>query len=73
MIRHAYGFDRMSLDGAGQEIVIVGAGLPPALAADVAVFDRAMGLPACQLRLTQTGPIGTVDPGWMLEDTLDVE
>jgi hypothetical protein len=28
-IRHAYGFDRVGLDGSGQKIVIVGVGLPP--------------------------------------------
>src|SRR5436305_8834008 len=44
-VRHAYGFDRLNLDGAGQTIAIVTAYGAPTVGRDLRVFDRAFGLP----------------------------
>lgn len=76
-VRTAYGVNAMSLTGQGQRIVIVDAGLSPTLLADVTTFDAVEGLPPIHLQTTQTGPLSTpadgLDPGWYVEETLDVE
>ena len=45
-IRHAYGFDQLTLDGSGQTIAIVDAYHDPNLAGDLATFDQQFNLPA---------------------------
>ena len=78
-IRHAYGFDRAPLNGAGQTSAIVDAGDAPNLAADLSTFDRAFNLPPVQLTQVNQygGPVGGDDLdgllGWSLESSLDVE
>ena len=44
-VRHAYGFDQLTDDGAGQTIAIVVAYDDPNIGSDLAVFDQAYGLP----------------------------
>jgi subtilase family serine protease len=76
-IRHAYGFDQVSLDGSGQTIAIVDAYDHPGIASNLATFDQAFGLPAPPSfrKVDQTG--GTdyprADDGWAAEIALDVE
>jgi hypothetical protein len=72
-VRHAYGFDRLSLTGAGQTIAIVDAFDDPNVWADLIHFDRAFGLP--DPAFTKATPQGqpSVDNGWAGEIALDVE
>jgi hypothetical protein len=46
-IRHAYGFDKIANQGAGQMIGIVDAYDNPNAESDLTVFDEQYGLPAC--------------------------
>lgn len=46
-IRHAYGFDLVQNQAAGQVIGIVGAYDDPNIEADLGVFSRQFNLPAC--------------------------
>jgi len=78
-IRHAYGFDQIANEGAGQVIGIVDAYNHPRIEYDLAVFNQQFGLPECTTangcfqKISVTG----VDPGtkslWALEMSLDVE
>jgi subtilase family serine protease len=72
-VRHAYGFDRLSLTGAGQTIAIVDAFDDPTVLGDLRQFDRAFGLP--DPVFTKATPQGqpAVDNGWAGEIALDVE
>jgi subtilase family serine protease len=82
-IQQAYGLPqlyRRGITGAGQTIVIVDSFGSPTVAHDLAVFDKAAGLPAPpSLRVIQ--PAGKVPPykptddrvGWAGETDLDVE
>jgi hypothetical protein len=76
-IKHAYGFDQVSGNGAGQTIAIVDAFNDPNIANDLSVFSQNFGLPAANLKVvSQTG--GSVnniktDSGWAGEISLDVE
>jgi hypothetical protein len=76
-IKHAYGFDQVSANGAGQTIAIVDAFNDPNIANDLSVFSQNFGLPAANLKVvSQTG--GSVsniktDTGWAGEIALDVE
>jgi subtilase family serine protease len=82
-IEQAYGLPqlyRRGITGAGQTIVIVDSFGSPTVAHDLAVFDKAAGLPAPKsLRVIQ--PAGKVPPykptddrvGWAGETDLDVE
>ncbi len=73
-IRHAYGFDQLSLTGKGQTIAIVVAYGSPTLANDLAVFSQTYALPAATLQVYYPqGKPPTIDSGWALETTLDVE
>ena len=74
MIRHAYGFDQLTLNGAGQTIAIVDAFDDPKIESDLAVFDKKFNLP--QANFTKVVPsTGTpaYDPNWAYEISLDVE
>src|SRR5262249_43062443 len=44
-VRHAYGFDKLALDGAGQTIAIVDAYDHPNILNDLKQFNKAFGLP----------------------------
>ena len=79
--RHAYGFDLVANQGAGQTIGIVDAYDDPNIESDLGVFDSQFGLPACTTangcfaKVNQSG--GTSyprkDAGWALEISLDVQ
>ncbi len=80
-IRHAYGIDQLSNNGAGQTIAIVDAYNAPNIKSDVAAFNSQFGLP----QFNTGGPTFTVvnqkggaslprtNAGWALEISLDVE
>jgi subtilase family serine protease len=76
-IRHAYGFDQMWLDGAGQTIAIVDAYDNPYIASDLKTFDRTFGIPdpPSFTKVNQTGgkTLPKADAGWAGEIALDVE
>jgi subtilase family serine protease len=78
-IRHAYGFDQITNQGAGQIIGIIDAYDDPNAESDLAVFDQQFGLPSCT---TANGCFhkiygGSKHPkanaGWALEISLDIE
>ncbi len=72
-IRHAYGFDQVAANGAGQTIAIVAAHDDPNIAGDLHSFDQYFGLP--DPVFTKATPQGTPqgDPAWGLEISLSVE
>lgn len=78
-IRHAYGFDQISNQGAGQIIGIVDAYDDPNIASDLTVFDQKFGLAACTTangcfrKVYSNGrpPAGNIN--WSVEIALDVE
>src|SRR6266852_3453269 len=75
-IRHAYGFDQLSLDGTGTTIAIVDAFDDPNIAGDLQKFDAQFGLPnPVFTKVNQTG--GSTPPaanaGWATEIALDVQ
>ena len=83
-LSHFYGYDQITFqngtiqgDGSGQTIAIVDAYDHPNIAADLAAFDAALGLPNPPnfTKVNQTG--GTTYPVanslWALEISLDVE
>lgn len=81
-IRGAYGLDTVSFgavpaDGAGTTIAIVTAYDSPNVAADLATFDAAFGLPAPPSfkKVNQTGgaKLPAVDPAWATETCIDVQ
>jgi subtilase family serine protease len=73
-LRHAYGVDRLNLNGAGQTIAIVTAYDSPTIFVDVNTFSLAFGLPPANLVKTVPAS-GTprFDAGWAFETALDVE
>jgi hypothetical protein len=83
-LRQAYGFDQIWFnngtirgDGSGQTIAIVDAYDNPNIASDLHVFDQTFGIPdpPSFLKVNQTGGVAypSADPGWGLEEALDVE
>jgi subtilase family serine protease len=78
-VRHAYGFDRISNQGAGQIIGIVDAYDDPDAEADLGVFDAQFGLPACTSangcfrKVYSNGQKPATNPNWALEIALDIE
>lgn len=73
-IRHAYGFDQISGNGAGQIIAIIDAVGSPTLQSDVDTFSAAFGLPSTALKIYfPQGASAAPDSGWALETSLDVE
>ena len=77
-IRHAYGFDQITNQGAGQVIGIVDAYDDPNAESDLGVFDAQFGLPACTtangcFRKLYSGGKPTTNSNWALEIALDVE
>lgn len=72
-IRHAYGFDQITNQGAGQTIAIVDAFGSPTIQKDLDTFSRTFGLPTTTVQIfTPEGAPG-LDSGWALETSLDVE
>jgi len=78
-IRHAYGFDLVSNQGAGQTIGIVDAYDDPNAEADLGVFDKQYGLTACTSssgcfrKVYATGKAPISNANWAMEIALDVE
>jgi hypothetical protein len=79
-VRHAYGFDKLSLDGTGQTIAIVDAYSDSHIASDLTAFDNQFGIaaPPSLRQVSQTGGSSSTvrsDPtgGWEVETALDVE
>ncbi len=78
-IRHAYGFDKISNQGAGETIGIVDAYDDPNAEADLAVFDAQFGLPACTStngcfrKVYSGGTKPAANANWAVEIALDVE
>jgi subtilase family serine protease len=78
-IRHAYGFDLVSNQGAGQTIAIVDAYDDPNIEADLGVFSKQYNLPSCTtangcfLKVYATGSKPSSNSSWSVEIALDVE
>jgi subtilase family serine protease len=75
-IRHAYGFDQVGWNGAGQTIAIVDAYDDPTVLTDVQKFDRQWGLADPKLtvaKMTSGGRAPIYNSGWAMEIALDVE
>jgi hypothetical protein len=75
-IRHAYGFDQVSWNGAGQTIAIIDAYDDPTAATDLHKFDQQFGLADPKLtvaKLTSGGRGPAYNSGWATEIALDVE
>jgi subtilase family serine protease len=77
--RHAYGFDQITNQGAGQIIAIVDAYDDPNIESDLGVFDSQFGLLACTTsngcfqKIYAQGSKPATNAGWSLEISLDVE
>ena len=78
-VRHAYGFDQISDQGAGQIIGIVDAYDDPNAEADLGVFDARFGLPACTgangcfRKVYSNGQRPAANSNWAVEIALDIE
>ena len=78
-IRHAYGFDSVTNQGAGQVIGIVDAYDDPNIEADLGAFDQQFGLPACTSsngcfrKVYARGSKPAANTNWAVEMSLDVE
>src|SRR5438132_12553133 len=73
-VKHAYGFDQITNQGAGQTIAIVDAYDDPNIASDLNAFNQQFNLPACTFRTVYaSGARPRTDAGWSLEIALDVE
>src|SRR5437868_5423684 len=78
-VRHAYGFDQIANQGAGQTIAVIEAFGDNSLEKDLAKFNDAFGLPPCttgngclQILSTNGKNLGQAQI-WSLETALDVE
>lgn len=75
----AYGFNTINSQGKGQTIAIVDAFDDPRIEADLAVFNKTFGLPACTTsngcfkKIYARGKKPPTDAGWSGEIALDVE
>lgn len=78
-IRHAYGFDQLPQDGAGQTIAIVDAYDDPNIVSDLNTFSTQFGLPTTTsgaftfTKAFAQGSQPTANGGWAQEISLDVE
>jgi subtilase family serine protease len=78
-MRHAYGFDKVANQGAGQVIGIVDAYDDPNIESDLAVFSRQFSLPACSSsngcfsKVYANGRKPGPNANWGIEIALDVE
>jgi subtilase family serine protease len=79
MIRHAYGFDMIANQGAGQTIAVIDAYDDANIEGDLATFSTQFSLPVCSsdsgcfTKLYATGSQPTSSPQWAIETALDVE
>lgn len=74
MVRNAYGFNQLGLDGSGQTIAIVSAFHHPTVQDDLETFNRTFGLPGLRSFSVVSSP-GTpnADRAWAIETALDVQ
>jgi subtilase family serine protease len=78
-IRHAYGFDQIANQGAGQIIAVVDAYDDPNAESDLAVFNKQFGLPPCTTangcfrKIFSGSKAPKANAGWALEISLDIE
>lgn len=74
-IKTAYGLNLLSATGSGQTIAIIDAYGSPTIANDLTVFCRQFGLPPANLTIANAyrGGRTTLNAGWALETSLDVE
>jgi len=78
-VRHAYGFDRVANQGAGQTIGIVDAYDDPNAESDLAAFNAQFGLPVCTSnngcfrKVYSSGKKPATNANWAVEIALDVE
>lgn len=72
-IRHAYGFDKITNNGAGQTIAIIDAYGSPTLANDLKIFSTTFGLQQATLAVYYPQGKPASNSGWALETTLDAE
>jgi subtilase family serine protease len=78
-IRHAYGFDMVAGQGAGQTIAIVDAYDDANVESDLGVFSRQFNLPSCTTgngcfrKLYSNGRKPPANSNWSVEISLDVE
>ena len=78
-VRHAYGFDQVTNQGAGQTIGIVDAYDDANVASDLEVFSAQFGLPACTSsngcfrKVYSNGKQPAGNANWAVEISLDVE
>lgn len=75
-VRHAYTFDQITAQGAGQTVAIVDAYGSPTIQNDLSVFSSQYGLSYSSSTLTvayATSKPTRTDAGWALETSLDVE
>lgn len=72
-IRHAYGFDQLANQGAGQTIYIVDAYNDPNIASDLQTFDSQWGLPNPSFTVHKMSSRIRNSASWGLEESLDVE
>lgn len=78
---HAYKLDNITqngikLDGSGQTIAIIDAFDAPTITTDIETFDKAFGLPPCDLTVVKqnvNGKTPAPDNIWSMEISLDVE
>lgn len=78
-VRHAYGFDRITNQGAGQIIGVVDAYDDPNAESDLGVFDTQFGLATCTSsngcfrKVYSNGRKPVTNANWAVEIALDVE
>lgn len=78
-VRHAYGFDQVTNQGAGQTIGIVDAYDDAKAESDLGVFSAQFGLPACTSsngcfrKVYSNGKMPVANANWAVEIALDVE
>jgi subtilase family serine protease len=78
-IRHAYGFDLIANQGAGQKIAVIDAFGAPSIAASVNAFSKFFGLPNVPLQVSapakfnKSGETTASLQTWAWETALDVE
>lgn len=78
-IRHAYGFDQVANQGAGQIIGIVDAYDDANAEADLGVFSTKFGLPACTTsngcftKMYETSRKPVANANWAVEISLDLQ
>jgi subtilase family serine protease len=78
-IRHAYGFDLITNQGAGQTIALVDAYDDANAASDLSVFSQQFNLPACTIssgcfrQLYSSGRKPAANANWAVEIALDIE